>query len=93
METEYEKGLSGLIADTKDAADAANQAAADAETAADAAQAVADTVQQKLDNGEFVGPPGPEGKPETTGQKERMGRTADGGRLPNSSTGELSGSV
>ena len=39
METEYEKGLSGLIADTKDAADAANQAAADAETAADAAQA------------------------------------------------------
>ena len=31
METEYEKGLSGLIADTKDAADAANQAAADAE--------------------------------------------------------------
>ena len=44
METEYEKGLSGLIADTKDAADAANQAAADAGAAADAAQAVADTL-------------------------------------------------
>ena len=72
METEYEKGLSGLIADTKDAADAANQAAADAETAADAAQAVADTVQQKLDNGEFIGPPGPQGKKGNPGEDFRV---------------------
>ena len=72
METEYEKGLSGLIADTKDAADAANQAAADAETAAEAAQAVADTVQQKLDNGEFIGPPGPQGKKGNPGEDFRV---------------------
>ncbi len=74
METEYEKGLSGLIADTKDAADAANQAAADAETAADAAQAVADTVQQKLDNGEFVGQPGDKGEKGDKGDKGDPGK-------------------
>ena len=90
METEYETGLSGLIADTKDAADAANQAAADAETAADAAQAVADTVQQKLDNGEFIGPPGPKGNPGDDGAKGEDGQ--DGGWWTpsvDSSTGEL----
>ena len=74
METENEKGLSGLIADTKDAADAANQAAADAETAADAAQAVADTVQQKLDNGEFIGQPGDKGEKGDKGDKGDPGK-------------------
>ena len=90
METEYEKGLSGLIEDAKDATNAANAAAEDAQTAADAAQAVADTVQQKLDNGEFIGPPGPKGSPGDDGAKGEDGQ--DGGWWTpsvDSSTGEL----
>ena len=59
-------------ANANTAASGANQAAANAETAADTAQTVADTVQQKLDNGEFIGPPGPQGKKGNPGEDFRV---------------------
>lgn len=59
-------------ANANTAASTANQAAANAETAADTAQTVADTVRQKLDNGEFIGPPGPQGKKGNPGEDFRV---------------------
>ncbi len=72
-----EGGLSGLVEETQDAADAANTAALNAQNAADTAgvvsaqaQAAADTalqaaaqVQGKLDRGELTGPKGDPGAP------------------------------
>lgn len=72
METEYEKGLSGLIEDAKDATNAANAAAEDA-------QAVADTVQQKLDNGEFIGPQGQKGDKGDIGEQGPPGQAGPQG--------------
>lgn len=74
-----EGGLSGLVEETQDAADAANTAALNAQNAADTAgvvsaqaQAAADAalqaaaqVQGKLDRGELTGPKGDPGAPGT----------------------------
>ena len=61
MAWEYEKGLSGLIADTHSAAAGADAAAGRANTAAQSAEAIAQEVQGKLDRGELTGPKGDKG--------------------------------
>ncbi len=60
-ELAYQKGLSALIADAHDAIEAADEAAENAQEQAEAAQAIVEEVQQKLDNGDFIGPQGPKG--------------------------------
>ena len=54
-------------------------AVSSANTAANNAQTVADTVQAKLDNGDFVGAQGPKGDPGTTGPKGEPGQKGDTG--------------
>ncbi len=61
MAWEYEKGLSGLIADTHSAAAGADAAAGRANTAAQSAEEIAQEVQGKLDRGELTGPKGDKG--------------------------------
>ena len=61
MAWEYEKGLSGLIADTHSAAAGADAAAGRANAAAQSAEAIAQEVQGKLDRGELTGPKGDKG--------------------------------
>ena len=61
------------------AAAAANEKAQAANTAAANAQNMANTVQQKLDAGEFVGPQGPKGDTGATGPKGETGQTGPQG--------------
>lgn len=71
--------LAAAVAAANTAAAAANEKAQAANTAATNAQNVANTVQQKLDAGEFVGPQGPEGKTGATGPKGETGQTGPQG--------------
>lgn len=57
----------------------ANTAANNANIAAGKAQTVAATVQQKLDDGDFIGPPGPPGKTGATGETGPIGPTGPPG--------------
>lgn len=57
----------------------ANTAANNANIAAGKAQTVAATVQQKLDDGDFIGPPGPQGKTGNTGATGPIGPTGPPG--------------
>ena len=65
--------LAAAVAAANAAAASANEKAQAANTAATNAQNVANTVQQKLDAGEFVGPQGPEGKTGATGPQGETG--------------------
>lgn len=60
------------IQSANDAAAEAEEAAENAQEQADAAQAIAEEVQQKLDNGDFIGPQGPKGD---KGDKGETGET------------------
>ena len=72
----------------KAAASAANTAAGKAISAASGAQKVANDVQKKLDNGEFVGAQGPKGEKGDTGAQGPMGEKGDTGeRGPRGETG------
>ena len=72
----------------KAAASAANTAAGKAISAASGAQKVANDVQKKLDNGEFVGAQGPKGEKGDTGAQGPMGEKGDTGeRGPQGETG------
>ncbi len=71
--------LAAAVASANAAAASANEKAQAANTAAANAQNVANTVQQKLDAGEFVGPQGPEGKTGATGPKGETGPTGPQG--------------
>jgi len=64
-------------------------AVAAANTAATNAQNVADTVQQKLDNGDFVGPQGPKGDTGATGPQGETGATGATGATPNLQIGTV----
>lgn len=103
MEKEYQRGLSSLIQGAEDATDTANQAASnavqsagEAQAAANRAQSIAETVQEKLDNGDFVGPagpqgkqgpPGPQGEPGPAGLRGTQGETGPAG--PQGPQGEI----
>ena len=69
----------------KAAASAANTAAGKAISAASGAQKVANDVQKKLDNGEFVGAQGPKGEPGAQGPRGEKGDTGERG--PQGETG------
>ena len=69
----------------KAAASAANTAAGKAISAASGAQKVANDVQKKLDNGEFVGAQGPKGDTGAQGPRGEKGDTVDRG--PQGETG------
>ena len=72
----------------KAAASAANTAAGKAISAASGAQKVANDVQKKLDNGEFVGAQGPKGEKGDTGAQGPRGEKGDTGeRGPQGETG------
>ena len=72
----------------KAAASAANTAAGKAISAASGAQKVANDVQKKLDNGEFVGAQGPKGEKGDTGAQGPRGEKGDTGeRGPKGETG------
>lgn len=71
--------LAAAVASANAAAASANEKAQAANTAATNAQNVANTVQQKLDAGEFVGPQGPEGKTGATGPQGETGQTGPQG--------------
>ena len=72
----------------KAAASAANTAAGKAISAASGAQKVANDVQKKLDNGEFVGARGPKGEKGDTGAQGPRGEKGDTGeRGPQGETG------
>ena len=72
----------------KAAASAANTAAGKAISAASSAQKVANDVQKKLDNGEFVGAQGPKGEKGDTGAQGPRGEKGDTGeRGPQGETG------
>ena len=72
----------------KAAASAANTAAGKAISAASSAQKVANDVQKKLDNGEFVGAQGPKGEKGDTGAQGPRGEKGDPGeRGPQGETG------
>ena len=72
----------------KAAASAANTAAGKAISAASGAQKVANDVQKKLDNGEFVGAQGPKGEKGDTGAQGLRGEKGDTGeRGPQGETG------
>ena len=72
----------------KAAAGAANTAAGKAISAASGAQNVANDVQKKLDNGEFVGAQGPKGEKGDTGAQGPRGEKGDTGeRGPQGETG------
>ena len=72
----------------KAAASAANTAAGKAISAASGAQKVANDVQKKLDNGEFVGAQGPKGEKGDTGAQGPRGEKGDTGeRGPRGETG------
>lgn len=71
--------LAAAIASANTAAAAANEKAQAANTAAINAQNVANTVQQKLDAGEFVGPQGPQGETGATGPQGETGQTGPKG--------------
>lgn len=75
--------LAEAIAAANAAAAAASEKATAANTAATNAQSVANTVQQKLDNGDFVGPQGPQGD---TGPQGPQGDTGPHG--PQGDTGQ-----
>ena len=73
----------------KEAVQSADAATLRADTAANAASAVAQTVQQKLDNGEFVGPRGPQGETGAAGATGPKGETgATGATGPKGEKGE-----
>lgn len=59
--------------------DNATDTLADVERAGNAAQAVADEVQRRLDDGDFVGPQGPKGDKGDTGDKGEKGAKGDKG--------------
>lgn len=59
--------------------DKATGTLADVERAGNAAQAVADEVQRRLDNGDFVGPQGEKGDPGAKGDKGEPGDTGEKG--------------
>ena len=65
--------------------DKATGTLANVEQAGNAAQAVADEVQQRLDNGDFVGPQGPQGPKGEKGDKGDRGEQGDTG--PQGETG------
>ena len=69
----------------KAAASAANTAAGKAISAASGAQKVANDVQKKLDNGEFVGAQGPKGDTGAQGPRDEKGDTGERG--PQGETG------
>lgn len=72
----------------KAAASAANTAAGKAISAASGAQKIANDVQKKLDNGEFVGAQGPKGEKGDTGAQGPRGEKGDTGeRGPQGETG------
>ena len=72
----------------KAAASAANTAAGKAISAASGARKVANDVQKKLDNGEFVGAQGPKGEKGDTGAQGPRGEKGDTGeRGPQGETG------
>ena len=74
----------------KAAASAANTAAGKAISAASGAQKVANDVQKKLDNGEFVGAQGPKGEKGDTGAQGPRGEKGDTGeRGPQGETGAI----
>lgn len=66
--------------------DKATGTLADVERAGSAAQAVADEVQRRLDNGDFVGPQGPQGETGATGPQGKEG--AVGPQGPQGAKGE-----
>ena len=82
METEYEKGLSGLIADTKDAADGPIKRRQMRRQRQMRRRRWPIRYSKSLITGNLSAHRVRRETPETTGPKERMGRTADGGRLP-----------
>lgn len=65
--------------------DKATGTLANVEQAGNAAQAIADEVQQRLDNGDFVGPQGPQGPKGEKGDKGDRGEQGDTG--PQGETG------
>ena len=71
--------LAAAVAAANAAAASANEKAQAANTAATNAQNVADTVQQKLDAGDFVGPQGPKGDTGATGPQGDPGQTGPQG--------------
>lgn len=71
--------LAAAVASANAAAASANEKAQAANTAAINAQNVANTVQQKLDAGEFVGPQGPQGETGATGPQGETGQTGPQG--------------
>ena len=74
----------------KAAASAANTAAGKAISAASGAQKVANDVQKKLDDGEFVGAQGPRGEKGDTGERGPQGETgATGPQGPKGKDGEV----
>ena len=74
----------------KAAASAANTAAGKAISAASGAQKVANDVQKKLDNGEFVGAQGPKGEKGEPGPQGPQGETgATGPQGPKGETGAI----
>ena len=74
----------------KAAASAANTAAGKAISAASGAQKVANDVQKKLDDGEFVGARGPKGEKGDTGERGPQGETgATGPQGPKGKDGEV----
>ena len=91
MEEKVIPSLAELLAQfdaCKAAASAANTAAGKAISAASGAQKVANDVQKKLDDGEFVGARGPKGEKGDTGAQGPRGEKGDTGeRGPQGETG------
>lgn len=73
------EAVTQVIDASEEATEGAIQATDDANAATAVAEKIAETLQQKLESGAFIGPPGPQGLTGATGEKGEKGDKGDKG--------------